>query len=119
VAPVPRTSFITRYDFRAPGATPEERCELFGRTLEQAAYVDRHGLDALMLSEHHVSTDGYLPSPIPVAAAFAAVTERIPISVAALLVNLYDPTRLAEDLAIVDHLSGGRVTYTLGLGYRT
>ena len=44
-----------------------------------------------MLSEHHVSDDGYLPSPIPVAAAFAAVTERIPISIAALLVNLYDP----------------------------
>ena len=71
-----------------------------------------------MLSEHHVSDDGYLPSPIPVAAAFAAVTERIPISVAALLVNLYDPMRLAEDIAVLDHLSGGRVSFTLGLGYR-
>ena len=71
-----------------------------------------------MLSEHHVSDDGYLPSPIPVAAAFAAVTERIPISIAALLVNLYDPLRLAEDLAVLDHLSGGRVNHTLGLGYR-
>ena len=118
LAPVPRTSFVTRYDFRAPGATPEERRELFARALEQAAYVDRHGHDALMLSEHHVSEDGYLPSPIPVAAAFAAVTERIPISIAALLVNLYDPLRLAEDIAVLDHLSGGRVSYTLGLGYR-
>ena len=71
-----------------------------------------------MVSEHHVSEDGYLPSPIPVAAAFAAVTERIPISVAALLVNLYEPVRLAEDIAVLDHLSGGRVSYTLGLGYR-
>ena len=115
---MPRTSFVTRYDFRAPGATPEERRELFARALEQAAYVDRHGHDALMLSEHHVSEDGYLPSPIPVAAAFAAVTERIPISIAALLVNLYDPLRLAEDIAVLDHLSGGRVSYTLGLGYR-
>ena len=118
VAPVPRTSFVTRYDFRAPGATPEERRELFARALEQAAYVDRHGHDALMLSEHHVSDDGYLPSPIPVAAAFAAVTERVPISIAALLVNLYDPLRLAEDIAVLDHLSGGRVSHTLGLGYR-
>ena len=113
-----RTSFVTRYDFRAPGATREERRELFGRALEQAAYVDRHGQDALMLSEHHVSDDGYLPSPIPVAAAFAAVTERIPITIAALLVNLYDPLRLAEDLAVLDHLSGGRISHTLGLGYR-
>ena len=34
-----------------------------------------------MLSEHHVSEDGYLPSPIPVASAFAALTERVPISI--------------------------------------
>ena len=103
VTAVPRTSFVTRYDFRAPGATPEQRRELFARALEQAAYVDAHGHDALMLSEHHVSEDGYLPSPIPVAAAFAAVTTRIPISIAALLVNLYDPLRLAEDIAVLDH----------------
>ena len=115
---MPRTSFVTRYDFRAPGATPEERRELFARALEQAAYVDEHGHDALMLSEHHVSDDGYLPSPIPVAAAVAAVTKRIPITISALLVNLYDPLRLAEDLAVLDHLSGGRVSHTLGLGYR-
>jgi len=115
---VARTSFVTRYDFRAPGATPAQRRELFARALEQAAYVDRHGQTALMLSEHHVSADGYLPSPLPVAGAFAAVTERISISVAALLVNLYDPLRLAEDIAVLDHLSGGRVSYTLGLGYR-
>ena len=60
-----------------------------------------------MLSAHHVSADGHLPSPLPVAGAFAAVTGRISISVAALLVNLYDPLRLAEDIAVLDHLSGG------------
>jgi alkanesulfonate monooxygenase SsuD/methylene tetrahydromethanopterin reductase-like flavin-dependent oxidoreductase (luciferase family) len=53
-----------------------------------------------------------------VAAAFSAVTTRIPISVSALLVNLYEPVRLAEDMAVLDHLSKGRVSYTLGLGYR-
>jgi alkanesulfonate monooxygenase SsuD/methylene tetrahydromethanopterin reductase-like flavin-dependent oxidoreductase (luciferase family) len=115
---VARTQFVTRYDFRAPGASREERRELFARALEQAAYVDQHGHDALMLSEHHVSADGYLPSPVPVAAAFAAVTTRIPITIAALLVNLYDPIRLAEDLAVLDHLSGGRISHTIGLGYR-
>lgn len=113
-----RTNFVARYDFRAPGATPAERSELFRRSVEQAAYAEQHGIQALMLSEHHVSADGYLPSPIPMAAAFAAVTETVPISVAALLVNLYDPIRLAEEIAVLDHLSGGRVNYTLGLGYR-
>ena len=71
-----------------------------------------------MLSEHHTSDDGYLPSPIPVAAAMAAVTQRIPITICALLVNFYDPLRLAEDLAVLDHLSEGRVSHTIGLGYR-
>ena len=113
-----RTNFVVRYDFRAPGATPAQRSELFRRAVEQAAYAEQHGQQALMLSEHHVSADGYLPSPIPVAAAFAAVTSTIPISVAALLVNLYDPIRLAEEIAVLDHLSAGRVNYTLGLGYR-
>ena len=71
-----------------------------------------------MISEHHAADDGYLPSPLLVASAFAAVTSRVPITVSALLVNLYEPVRLAEDIAVLDHLSKGRVAYTFGLGYR-
>lgn len=110
--------FVTRYDFRAPGYSPDARRRLFAVALEQASYVDAKGHTAITLSEHHGSDDGYLPSPLLVASAFAARTTRIPISVAALVVNLYDPIRLAEDIAVLDHLSGGRVTYTVGLGYR-
>lgn len=112
------TQFVTRYDLRLPGATPQTRREQYARALEQVRYLDEHGADPVMLSEHHVSEDGYLPSPIPVAAAFAAATSRVPLSISALLVNLYDPIRLAEDIAVLDNLSGGRVSYTLGLGYR-
>lgn len=115
---MPRIRFATRYDFRAPGADPETRQELFARAVEQAAYLDQHGTDALMVSEHHAADDGYLPSPLLVASAFAAVTSRVPITVSALLVNLYEPVRLAEDIAVLDHLSRGRVAYTFGLGYR-
>lgn len=114
----PTTRFATRYDFRAPGADAETRQEIYARAVEQAAYVDRHGQDALMVSEHHAADDGYLPSPMLVASAFAAATTRIPITVSALLVNLYEPVRLAEDIAVLDHLSKGRVSYTFGLGYR-
>ena len=71
-----------------------------------------------MVSEHHAADDGYLPSPLLVASAFAAVTSRVPITISALLVNLYEPVRLAEDIAVLDHLSKGRVSYTFGLGYR-
>ncbi|NYG57322.1 alkanesulfonate monooxygenase SsuD/methylene tetrahydromethanopterin reductase-like flavin-dependent oxidoreductase (luciferase family) [Nocardioides daedukensis] len=113
-----RTHFVVRYDFRMTGTDRSQRQELYARALEQAAYADQRGHDALVLSEHHGAEDGYLPSPVPVAAAMAAVTSRIRISIAALLVNLHEPLRLAEDLAVLDHLSGGRVSHTIGLGYR-
>lgn len=113
-----RPIFAVRYDYRGPGFNRSRRQELYGRSLEQATYVDTHGFDVIMLSEHHATEDGYLPSPIPVAAAMAARTRHIPITIAALLVNLYEPLRLAEDLAILDHLSRGRVNLTFGLGYR-
>ena len=112
------TSFVSRFDFRAPGADRTARQELYARALDQAAYLDEHGHDALMVSEHHASDDGYLPSPLVVAAAMVARTRTVPITVSALLVNMYEPVKLAEDVAVLDHLSAGRVSYTLGLGYR-
>ncbi len=110
--------FAVRYDLRCPDDAPVGRSELYGTALEQAAYVDEHGLDDLVISEHHGVPDGYLPSPVPVAAAMAARTTSIRITVAALLLPLYDPLRLAEDTAVVDHVSDGRVSYVFGLGYR-
>lgn len=111
-------TFATRFDFRSPSADDRTRRELFERALDQAAYVDEHGHDGVLLSEHHACGDGYLPSPLVVAAAVAARTRTIPITVSALLVNFYEPLKLAEDVAVLDLLSGGRVSYTLGLGYR-
>ncbi len=119
MAAVSRTLFATRFDFRAPDSTPRDRQALFARALEQVEYAESTGHDVVMLSEHHGSKDGYLPSPLPVAAAFAARTRTIPITVSALIVNLYDPVRLAEDIAVIDLLSGGRVSYVFALGYRT
>ena len=112
------TAFITRYDFRAPGEALGRQHEMFGRCLEQVGYVEEHGQNAIVISEHHATDDGYLPSPLVVASAVAARTSTISISIAALLANLYEPLRLAEDIAVLDHLSGGRVSYTIGLGYR-
>ena len=72
----------------------------------------------IAVSEHHASPDGYLPSPLILATAIAARTSTIPITVAALLVPLHDPVRLAEDMAVLDILSRGRVMHIAGLGYR-
>jgi alkanesulfonate monooxygenase SsuD/methylene tetrahydromethanopterin reductase-like flavin-dependent oxidoreductase (luciferase family) len=83
-----------------------------------AGFVDQHGCASIVVSEHHASDDGYLPSPVPLAAALAARTSTMAISVAALLLSFYEPVKLAEDLAVVDLISGGRVSYVIGIGYR-
>ncbi|MBV8559416.1 MAG: LLM class flavin-dependent oxidoreductase [Acidimicrobiia bacterium] len=110
--------FIARYDLRRPGFASTPREDLYAAALDQAAYCDEKGFDTLVLSEHHGVEDGYLPSPLVMAAAFAARTKRIHLTVAALLLPLYDPLRLAEDTAVLDNASGGRVGYVFGLGYR-
>ena len=112
------TVVVTRFDFRAPGAGPKERRDRYRAALELARYAEETGHNAINLSEHHGSEDGYLPSPLIAASAIAAVTSRIPISVWAVIAPLYDPVRLAEDISVLDHLSSGRVSYTFGLGYR-
>lgn len=80
--------------------------------------VEDAGLDAAWVSEHHFSEDGYLPSLVPMLAAFAAVTERIELGTGVVLAPFHDPIRLAEDFAVVDQLSGGRVICGLGIGWR-
>ncbi|MCU1451620.1 MAG: Flavin-dependent oxidoreductase, luciferase family [Acidimicrobiales bacterium] len=110
--------FIARYDLRRPAFASTPREELYATALAQAAYCDSNGFDTLVLSEHHGVDDGYLPSPLVMAAAFAAATSRIHITIAALLVPLHDPLRLAEDIAVLDLVSRGRTGYVFGLGYR-
>src|SRR5262249_55084866 len=76
------------------------------------------GADLAVLSEHHGVDDGYLPAPLTLAAAIAGRTKNLRINIAAILVPLHDPVRLAEQLAVLDLLSGGRVGFVAGLGYR-
>jgi alkanesulfonate monooxygenase SsuD/methylene tetrahydromethanopterin reductase-like flavin-dependent oxidoreductase (luciferase family) len=110
--------FMMRFDMRAPGRSAAERAALYRAAVDMAAWGDANGCASIAVSEHHASDDGYLPSPFPLAAAMAAVTTTTPIVVAAALLPLYEPVRLAEDLIVLDHLSGGRVMVVLGLGYR-
>jgi probable F420-dependent oxidoreductase len=86
--------------------------------LDLVRRVEDTGLDAAWVSEHHFSEDGYLPSLVPMLAAFAAVTSRIELGTGVVLAPFHDPIRLAEDFAVVDQLSGGRVICGLGIGWR-
>lgn len=106
-----------RYDMRAPefGAPP---ADLYHAVRDQAAWADRVGCTAVYLGEHHGADDDYLPSSIVLGAALAAVTRRVRIHLSALVAVLHDPLRLAEDLAVLDLVSNGRIDATLGMGYR-
>ncbi len=110
--------FIARFDLRAPGAGGPERAALHRTAVDMARYVDEHGCASMVVSEHHASDDGYLPSPFQLAAAMAAATSNTPIAIALTLLPLHDPVRLAEDIVTLDHLSEGRAMVVLGLGYR-
>ena len=105
-----------RFDLRQPqgidSLTPRYRA-----CLEMCEWAERNGFLAVVLSEHHGSDDGYLPAIFPMAAAVAARTERVLISLAAVVAPLHDPLRLAEDAAVVDQLSGGRLALVLANGY--
>ena len=107
-----------RYDLRVPPFASTTHAELYRACLEQCAWADERGVDLVVLSEHHGVADGYLPAPLTLAAAIAGCTTRMRLTVAALLVPLHDPVRLAEQLAVLDLVSGSRVGVVVGLGYR-
>jgi alkanesulfonate monooxygenase SsuD/methylene tetrahydromethanopterin reductase-like flavin-dependent oxidoreductase (luciferase family) len=109
---------VIRFDLRQPGREPAEVQRAYADALDMAEWADAKGFDMLVLSEHHASDDGFLPSPLVFAGTVAGRTRRIPINVAALLVPLHDPVRLAEDIAVLDLASNGRVSIVAGLGYR-
>ena len=110
--------FTMRFTMRSAAADPGSRADSYAAMLDMAAWAETRGGLAAILSQHHGAEDGYLPSPVPAAAAIAARTSSLPIMVAALILPFYEPVKLAEDLAVVDLMSRGRVSYVIGLGYR-
>src|SRR3954451_13789483 len=98
-----------RYDLRVPPFATTTHAAQYAACLEQCGWADERGFDVVTLSEHHGVDDGYLPAPLTLAAAIAGRTKRININIAAVLVPLHDPVRLAEQLAVLDLASGSRV----------
>jgi alkanesulfonate monooxygenase SsuD/methylene tetrahydromethanopterin reductase-like flavin-dependent oxidoreductase (luciferase family) len=107
-----------RYDLRAPAFAGVTHAEMYAACLEQCAWADARGFDVVALSEHHGVDDGYMSAPVTLAAAIAGRTARMQINIAAVLVPLHDPVRLAEQLATLQLASGGRLSLVAGLGYR-
>jgi alkanesulfonate monooxygenase SsuD/methylene tetrahydromethanopterin reductase-like flavin-dependent oxidoreductase (luciferase family) len=105
------------YDFRNPPESGMRTPDFYAAVLEQVAWLDSLGLDLVWFTEHHFIDDGYLPSWIPVAGAMASRTRHVRFSCDVCLLPFNHPIRLAEDLAVLDNISGGRIEIGVGLGY--
>lgn len=105
------------YDLRNPAVHGRPWPRFYREALDQIAWAEGLGIDAVWLSEHHLFEDGYLPQPLTFAAAVAARTERVRIGTAILTAPFRKPAQLAEEAAVVDTLSDGRLVLGLGAGY--
>jgi alkanesulfonate monooxygenase SsuD/methylene tetrahydromethanopterin reductase-like flavin-dependent oxidoreductase (luciferase family) len=110
-------NFGLRFDFRNPALAGTSMADRYAAALDMAQWADELGCLTIMVSEHHGSDDGYLPSPLTMIAAMAARTTTVRFSVAALIAPLHDPLRLAEDMLVLDNLSRGRVDLIIAGGY--
>lgn len=109
--------FTLRFDMRAPGfgAPP---ADLYAAAVDMCAWAETRGAALAVLSEHHGAEDGHLPAPLTLASAIAARTRTLAILLAAVPIPLWDPVRLAEEMAVLDLISQGRVSYVFGVGHR-
>jgi alkanesulfonate monooxygenase SsuD/methylene tetrahydromethanopterin reductase-like flavin-dependent oxidoreductase (luciferase family) len=109
-------NFTLSFDMRVPdlGTAPKD---IYSAALDMCAYGDQAGIPYVNLMEHHGAKDGYLPAPLVMAAAVAARTQQMRIIVAALLLPLHDPVKVAEQMAVADLISNGRLDVVFGTGY--
>jgi alkanesulfonate monooxygenase SsuD/methylene tetrahydromethanopterin reductase-like flavin-dependent oxidoreductase (luciferase family) len=99
---------------------PERRVDLgavYERALERIEIMDKTGYDAVWLAEHHFSSFSVCPSIHMMGTLVAARTNRLRIGTAVSLAAFYHPLRLAEEVAMLDVLSGGRVNWGAGRGF--
>lgn len=106
------------YSLQSRPDKPTKQAQLYSETLEQVAVGEDLGFDSAWLVEHHFLADGICPSPLVVAAAMAARTRRMTIGTSMYLLPLHRPVQSAEDVAVLDNLSNGRIILGVSAGYR-
>src|SRR5216117_3814207 len=108
--------FGTFYFFQAaPGQRHED---IIRGELEQIVWSEELGFDEIWLTEHHFIDYGLSVDPAALASAAASRTQRIRIGLAAAILPFHHPVRLAEQMALVDIISNGRLDVGVGRGNR-
>jgi alkanesulfonate monooxygenase SsuD/methylene tetrahydromethanopterin reductase-like flavin-dependent oxidoreductase (luciferase family) len=105
------------FDLRHPPQLGASGAATYAAALDIVAWADDLGFERVAFGEHHQSPDGYLPAPLVFAAAVGARTKRLRVRISILLALLYDPLRLAEEVAVGDLCTQGRLDLALGVGY--
>ncbi|MET8212954.1 LLM class flavin-dependent oxidoreductase [Streptomyces sp. NPDC005373] len=110
-------TYALRFDFRNPAMGGTGMADRYAAALDMAAWADERGFKRVILSEHHGAEDGFISSPLTMAAAITARTKNLDVQVAAMVSATHNPIRLAEDIAAVDLISQGRISVVLANGY--
>jgi len=109
-------NFGTFLLMQSPSARSSQ--EIYARGIEIAQAAETLGFGNVWLAEHHFSTYGYLSRPTQLATYIAAKTTRLRVGTAVIVVPLHHPLVIAEEIATLDLLSGGRLDVGLGRGYQ-
>ena len=109
-------NFGTFLLMQSPSARSSQ--EIFARGVEVAQAAETLGFRNVWLAEHHFSTYGYLSRPVQLATYIAAKTKTLRVGTAVIVVPLHHPLVIAEEIATLDLLAGGRVDIGLGRGYQ-
>lgn len=108
---------LGQFTLQIPPWDERDHARLYAETLDLARLAEQVGFDSFWLAEHHGAQDGYIPSVLSFLASVAARTERIELGTAVMLAPFHNPLRVAEDAAVVDNISNGRLNLGLGLGW--
>lgn len=103
------------YSFQVAGKDTAN--EVIRRGLEDIKYADKNGFSSVVFAEHHFLDDGWIPRPLIIAAAAAAITKNMRIGTDIVVLPLHHPVAVAEEAAVVDVLSGGRFILGVALGW--
>ena len=90
---------------------------VYARALDRIEVMDRSGYDGVWLAEHHFSGYSVCPSVHVMAAHVAARTQNLRIGTAVTLAAFYHPLRIAEEVALLDVLTEGRINWGAGRGF--